>query len=520
MTRSRLIAALWLVVAACAPSPPPHVSAPPPPPSVAPPPPVASAAPSVDDSFRLRPPDAEPSSPFTPPLPVAGKLKNGIPVYVAHMASPFVAIRVVAAGGQSDVGPAHIETANLLGTLLRKGTKRRTVFQLKADYLAIGMEPFQLWMYPDGMILSLVVPIEKLQDGVGMAAEVAFQPLLDKAFFERVREQIARVRETDLLDSSGVANHVLRHVVFGSHHYSGSVGTPKETRAVRREDLVALHQRVFDPRRMSIVVTGSVSYDDVVSALDDAFGKQAPGTAALPPAEPAVSSPASAARVVLVDVPGNSIAAISVGAAGPRAGAPESESTGLALSALTDPSLGRLPKRLRDDLGYTSQLTKWDLGLRASGLVSFYTRVASENVGVALKETDAILRAFAGQGPSEDEVKALRDRALSWTASAFETTAEADRVYGDYLVAGQPPDMAVTRKDRLAQVTAGSVKAAAAQYLDPDRMRYVVAGDAAALKGPLEALGWGPVEVRGTDGVLVHSPTNGKPGVEPQAKRR
>ena len=80
--------------------------------------------------------------------------------------------------------------------------------------------------------------------------------------------------------------------------------------------------------------------------------------------------------------------------------------------------------------------------------------------------------------------------------------------------------MAVTRGQRLAQVTRESVKAAAARYLDADRIRVVVVGDGAALKEPLAALGWGPVEMRGTDGFLVDKSGRGKPGVESLAKRR
>jgi hypothetical protein len=56
------------------------------------------------------------------------------------------------------------------------------------------------------------------------------------------------------------------------------------------------------------------------------------------------------------------------------------------------------------------------------------------------------------------------------------------------------------------------------RYLDADRMRVVVAGDAAALREPLAALGWGPVEMRGSDGLPAH-PT-AKAGVESLPKRR
>ncbi len=147
-----------------------------------------------------------------------------------------------------------------------------------------------------------------------------------------------------------------------------------------------------------------------------------------------------------------------------------------------------------------------------------------------MKEADRVLRSFVADGPTADEVVALRDRAVfsevgsfESEAASFETSAKAASVYGSWLLVGQPTDMAHAFRHRLAQVTSEAVKAAAARYLDADRMRFVVVGDGAALKGPLAALGWGPIEMRGPDGAVVKgdaSDHGGKPGVESSAKRR
>jgi predicted Zn-dependent peptidase len=250
-----------------------------------------------------------------------------------------------------------------------------------------------------------------------------------------------------------------------------------------------------------------------VSALDDTFGKQPSGIGPLPPPEPPVV-PRPAPRLVLVDVPGNSFATIVAGATGPQAGSADEEAAILALQALADSTLGRLTKRLRADLGYTSQVGLWHLLLRSSGYLSFSARLGNETVGSALKETDAVLRALGAQGPSEEEATGLRERRLFSTVSSFETPAEAALAYGDWLAAGQAPDRAVTRNDRIAQVTPQALKGAAARYLDADGIHYVVAGDAATLKAPLEALGWGPLELRSPAGAVLPA------GVEAQAKRR
>ncbi len=165
-----------------------------------------------------------------------------------------------------------------------------------------------------------------------------------------------------MLDTSLLAGGVLRHVLFGAHPYGATVGTSKQTREVRREELVALHPRVFDPARLSIVVAGSASQSEVVDALNDAFGPQKPSSPAHPLAiPPPAPAPASTARVILVDRPGHSIASIAAGVLSPPSGAADDEAMQVAVSALADSSLGRMTKRLRDELGYASSLTPLDV---------------------------------------------------------------------------------------------------------------------------------------------------------------
>jgi predicted Zn-dependent peptidase len=383
------------------------------------------------------------------------------------------------------------------------------------------------------MVISLALPAERLNEAASLAAEITFRPVLDPKQFERAREQFARGRELDLLDTTEVGEHVLRHVLFGTHPYAATVGTPKQTRATQRDDMAKVYARTFDPGRLSIVMVGTASVDEAVHALDETFGLEkvpAPGKrdgrspASPEPGRNLVDIPApaelsgSSPRIVLVDEPGNSIASITVAQIGPPAGAPDAESLHTAVAVLADASVGRLAKRLRDECGFASQVTPIDLSLRTAGVVGWTARVASEHVAGALKEADGVLRALVSAGPTEEEATASRDHEIFSQAAGFERVSDAAAHYSDWVLVGQSPDMAVTRGQRLAEVSQASVKGAAGRYLDADRMRVVVVGDAAALREPLAALGWGPVEMRGTDGIPVHA--SAKAGVESLSKRR
>jgi predicted Zn-dependent peptidase len=124
-------------------------------------------------------------------------------------------------------------------------------------------------------------------------------------------------------------------------------------------------------------------------------------------------------------------------------------------------------------------------------------------VATVLAGAARVVRTLATAGPTDDELTWARDREVYSLASSFETSTSVANVFAWAIATGQTAESVAQRPQRYAAVTMDAVKTAAARYLDADKMRTVVVGDWAALREPLTALGWGPVEVRRPDGTLV-----------------
>ena len=504
-----LLALLAVSVGACASSrpPPPPVA---PPPVVVVAPPVASAPPApsgpvvVDESFREHPPAPEPVKPFTPPAGTHGRLRNGIPVLVVHQASPFVALRVVGLGGLADVGADHPEVIQGFSLALHAGSTTRNIYAIREQYVTLGMQEPETNWYADAVSVSFVAPAAKMRAAVELAADFTMHSSLDQSNFERWRGQEANRDEDQANDATLTADHVLRRALFGGHPYGAGILSPARTRAVKRADLVALHARVFDPSRLAIVVAGGVDEGDVIAALDDAFGAVAAnGTAGAGALRP--PPPARSARIVVVDKPGTPVATIATGFVGPGYGAPDMEASVAAVSVLADASFGRITVRLRQELSDVPFVTPATYQQRTSGSIGWKTRAATDKVAPALAEVDRMVRAFAAQGPTEEELAAVRDREVFASAEAFETAGETAKAWSWVLSFGLPDDVLLRRPHRYAALTADALKEAAARYLDAGKMRVVIVGDWAKLREPLLALGWGSIEVRTPAGVLVRT---------------
>jgi predicted Zn-dependent peptidase len=508
--RATLARAAWLgliaPMACASPAPPLAAASPSPPPTVAPAP-SASAAQAVaapappDESFRSQPPAPTSSERFVPPRAKMQKLRNGIAVVLVDEPSPFETI-VVVARGPAEPGAGTDVRETMLAPMLR-GTPRYKLSTLLDRYAqALMPEPAWTAWIKDATLLSATFPTEKLDLAVGTLAEEVIHPEFERKTFERAREQRARSLDTAPLDPGYVAGTVIGRALFGATPY-GDLVTAKGVRAVKREDVVALHDRLFEPSRLTLVAAGGVAEEKVMAALDLAFGAMpAPAKPPAPDPVPSVKLVAGP-RLVVVDRPGATVSAIVGAAIAP--GAADDMPTAMANDILTNNAVGRASARLRDDLKLVSRLETYRSTARFASIEGWRTQAPTEQVPKVLTEMDAMIRSFATGGPTVDEVETDRESLRGDFVRAFKTTGDAARAFAARIARGFPLDAVAIEAQKLDEPTGDSIRAAAAKYFDPDRSRVVIVGDLAQLRAPLLALGWGPIEVRDAAGAVLRT---------------
>jgi len=435
---------------------------------------------------------------FVPPVAVRSQLRNGIPVFVVKQDSPFVAIRLVALGGLPELGPDRAEAINLTLDLMRAGTTDQSWNTLRQTYAAESMTEPTSYVQPDYVAMAMVAPAEKLSRAADLLAGIVRRPAFDETEVARIGLMHAQGRESQANEVLTIADRALPRLLFGKHPYAALAGTPAQIRALKRADVVAIHARLFQASRLAFFVAGSVEPDDATKALDATFGDMK-ATGAAPPAAP-TPRPPSGPRLLLVDKPGTSIAAIVGGFTGPAFAAPDVWAAIVATNVLADGVEGRLALRLREELGAVGWIGLERSQIRSGGWLAWETRASTDRVVQVLQESDRIIRALASKGPTDDELVAMRNRAAFSFAASFEAASDTARVFADGWGAGEPLERLAERPKRIAALSADDVRAAAARYLDADRMRVVVVGDASSLAQPLAELGWGPVDVRDLEG--------------------
>jgi predicted Zn-dependent peptidase len=119
------------------------------------------------------------------------------------------------------------------------------------------------------------------------------------------------------------------------------------------------------------------------------------------------------------------------------------------------------------------------------------TEVTAPAVGAAMNELQGLL----DEGPTEKETERARDYMAGVFPLHLETTGQVASRICELQIYDLPGDFFGSYRDRIRGVTHEAAAAAGRDAIDPDGLSVIVVGDAGAVRGPLEELGLGPVEI-------------------------
>ncbi|MCS6987307.1 MAG: insulinase family protein [Sphingomonadaceae bacterium] len=454
--------------------------------------------PPAPDRSRL--PPVGPAPQLDLPPVERTRLSNGIPVVFARRAT----VPVVELVASFDAGVAADRadrpgTQALMLNLLKEGTTRRSGRQIAEELEALGAR-LSLSASADRTRIALSALVPNLEASLDLMADVIRHPAFALEEVERIRAiQLATIAREEA-EPMALASRALAPRVFGPEHpYArASSGTRAGVAAVTRDDLVAFHAAWLRPETMTLFAVGDTTLAELVPALERAFGDWRPpsgpvGRKAFPPL--VASRPAS---ILLVDRPNSAQAVLMAGLALPLTGRDDRPDLEVANDILGG---GFFTSRLMLDLRETKG---WSYGVRSVLVPSVAqvrfvipAQVQPDRAADSIRAIAHHLKALAGpEPPRPDEMTRAVESAIRSLPGEFETASAVLAGLETLATLGLPDDHFETLPARLKALDAQAVSRAAA-LLDPDRLQWVVVGEAATLRAPLEALGW-PLTVRST----------------------
>nr|WP_086492063.1 pitrilysin family protein [Novosphingobium panipatense] len=428
-------------------------------------------------------------------------LSNGIEVALARRSAvPKVVLSLDFDAGYAADALDTPGTQGLMLAMLDQGTSK-----LDATGIAEAQERLGARISVDGSLDTSSVTLSALSANLAPSLDLMAQIVRDPAFapaeVARVKTQAEAELAQALSTPSALAARSLGAELFGAHPYAqpgDGLGNAASLAALTPEQLKAAHAKWLRPDLARITVVGDVTMAELKPMLERAFGQwQAPASPR--PVKPIDSAlpAAGASRIVLIDRPNSPQSVIMAGRVLPMTGkTPDTEALQLANDVMGGGFLSRLNKDLREEKG-------WSYGVRSGVAQPVGPRslqvaapVQSDKTGEAIKAIIADMGAFPASKPvTAEELQRVTEGAIRQLPNQFETGAAVQAAIRKNDRLGRPEDYYVGLAAKYRTIDAAAIGSAAAQYLQPKGLTFVVVGDRKVVEPQLKGLGI-PVEVR------------------------
>lgn len=422
------------------------------------------------------------------------RLDNGLGVWFVPLPDrELVSIHLLTDAGAAAEAEEQAGLASLTARLLVTGTQRldAAAFAETTERLGIEVGSESSW---DSARAGFTALGSKLEDGLGLLAEMLRSPRLDSGEFDRIKSE----RLNDILQSRAdpgrLADESFLREVFADAQPYGRLasGSPETVGGLAVEHVRDFHALNYAPNVADIIIAGAIDPTSALVSIERNLADwsgTAPGHRSFQPEQ------RGGRRVVVVDRPGSVQSELRVG----HLGIDRHDARyfpALVMAALLGGVFGsRLNLRLREELGYTYGARCAYDPRRAVGPFTATTAVQTEVTVDAIRELLGQFERIRQEPPSEDELRGVRDYLVGVFPLRFETTGGIASAIEPLAVYDLPNDWWHTYRTSLESVTAEDVHRVARELVRPEEALILLTGDAQQLRGDLEGADLGPVEV-------------------------
>ena len=453
-----------------------------------PPPPTKVAEPPIEPVKDL----------VFPPVERA-KLSNGMSVVFSRRATvPVVKVSVAFDAGNAADNRQKLGTAALTTALLDEGTTSRNSVQISEEQERLGAG-ISAANSMDATNVGLYALKPNLDASLGLLADIIRNPAFDPKEVERLRSQMLTRIAAEKTQPMAIAQRMLPPLLYGQAHpygipFTGS-GTESGVKAVTRADLVAFHDTWMRPDNATIFATGDTTLAELLPLLEKRFGDWKAPALAKGAKLFRMDRMMRPSRIVLIDKPQSPQSMILAGQLTNKSGTDNPVTLITANEVLGGSTTSRLTMDLREAKGWAYGAGTGMPGVKETIPLLVYAPVQTDKTGESIIAARQDIKDFL---TSKGTTQAERDQTINGQIlslpGSFETSSDLLSAMMRNNLLGRPDDYYATLPATYRAITAAQMDQAAREAINPDRLIWVVVGDAKLVKPQLDAVGL-PVEM-------------------------
>jgi len=410
---------------------------------------------------------------FDPPDPVQERLPSGAPwFWIEDHDVPLVRLYLAVRAGEVYDPPDKSGLARVASLAWRTGGAGGLSPEAFDGALERrGMELGLSLGRDKGWITLSVLP-DDLEEGLDLLERLVSEPAFRPDRVEWARTQVAEGIRREADEPQALAFRELRRALYRGHP-RGRVPTGESIARIRREDLLAFHQRLVASGDWALGAVGDFDPDRLRAELHRRFGRL-PGSGGGFPRPPPPAEPGAQVVVVPRPLPQATVVWARLG--------PSRTDPGFAPFEVCDHVLGsggfgaRLVREIRSNRGLAYSVGSFYQALPDFGVLGAYALTKTENaplvVDLLRSEVSGLAASLTGS-----EVREARQSLVNRYVFRYEDPANLVRDRMALWLDGLPLDLGRRYPDEIRSVTLEQARRAAERYLDPSTGVWVVVGE-------------------------------------------
>jgi len=406
------------------------------------------------------------------------RLDNGLTVlvYENHNVQSAVVTGSLRAGAIYE-DPTQGGLASMTAGALLRGTQNRTFDQINTELEDIGADldystgKFKVGFNGKALAEDLPVLLDILADSLRY-------PVFPAAQIDRMRGERITWMQYQQQDTRWQADRLFRQTLYPTGHpfHYTTVGTVNTVQSLQTVDLAAFHARQYGPADMILVVVGAVDSDTALDLVKSTLGDWE-NPAQLP--RPALTplTPRTALERVQTTLPGKTQADLVMGVAGPARYAADYRAAVLVNSVLGQfGMMGRIGDVVREREGMAYYAYSSVDGGFGPGAWRVSAGVNPANIDRAITLINQEVQRIIDTPVDADDLADNQSYFIGRLPLQLETSEGVANTLHTIETYDLGLDYLTTYKREISALTVDDLQAAAAHYLDPQRMVIAVAG--------------------------------------------
>ena len=417
-------------------------------------------------------------------------LGNGLGISgIEHAELPLVQFSLVLKGGQLLDDPNKVGVARLASRMMMEGTKNKTPIELEEAIDDLGAS-INVRGDQESISISANCLASNFSKVYALVDEILLEPRWDEKEFARILAETLEIINRNRANPAAVASQVFDKLVYGEDHILSIpvYGTEDMVKEITLDDLKAYYDRFFSPSVAHISIVGNIKKDDAMAkfrSLEDRW-------TAKDIEFPAYSLPAprDKAAVYFVDVPGARQSVINIGNIGMTYTDKDFYPATVMNYRLGGSFNGLVNMVLREEKGYTYGARTGFYGTLLPGTFKASSSVQSRVTLESVQIFKDIMTRYR-DGITQEDLDFTKSALVKSNALEFETLGALLGMLNTIAKYGFPDDYIKKEEEIATGMTLEQHSELAQKYIQPDKMIYLVVGDAATQMKELKKLGLG-----------------------------